>query len=97
MAVAISARAVKKVRAMLGARLRALRQRGGFTQQELGRRAKLSGKFIGEVERGEKSITLDSLHRLSRALRTTLAEMVSMDASRNGSSRHAARRQPARR
>jgi len=28
----------------------------------------LSGKFIGEVERGEKSISLDSLTRISEAL-----------------------------
>jgi transcriptional regulator with XRE-family HTH domain len=79
MAVAMSTRAVKKVRAVLGARLRALRTDLGLTQRGLGRRAGLSGKFIGEVERGEKSITIDSLYPISRALRTPLGDVASLD------------------
>jgi len=90
MAVAMSTRAVKKVRAILGARLRALRGDLGFTQRGLGRRAGLSGKFIGEVERGEKSITIDSLYLLSRALGTPLGDLASMD-------NHRARRRPRKR
>lgn len=31
----------------------------------LGRRSNLSGKFIGEVERGEKSVSVDSLYHVS--------------------------------
>ena len=75
----MSTRAVKKVRAILGARLRGLRGELGFTQRGLGRRAGLSGEFIGEVERGEKSITIDSLYLLSRALRTPLGDLASLD------------------
>jgi transcriptional regulator with XRE-family HTH domain len=82
MAVAMSTRAVKKVRAILGSRLRALRGQLGWTQRGLGRRAGLSGKFIGEVERGEKSITIDSLYLISRALRTPLDQLASMDGNR---------------
>lgn len=68
----MSTRAVKKVRAILGARLRALRAELGFTQRGLGRRAGLSGKFIGEVER-------DSLYLISRALRIPLGDLTSLD------------------
>jgi transcriptional regulator with XRE-family HTH domain len=85
MAVALSTRAVKKVRAILGARLRSLRTEMGLTQRALGRRAGLSGKFIGEVERGEKSITIDSLYLISRALGTPLDELASMKELRKGS------------
>ncbi len=35
--------------------------------------AELSGKFIGEVERGEKSISVDSLYRIATALKIPLA------------------------
>ena len=38
------------------------------TSAGFGRRAQLSDKFIGEVKRGEKSISIDSLVRLARAL-----------------------------
>ena len=83
----MSIRAVKKVRAILGARLRGLREERGYTQRGLGRRAGLSGKFIGEVERGEKSITIDSLYRLARALRTPLDQMTSLNGRPKGRTR----------
>lgn len=41
---------------------------GALSQDRLGKAAGLSGKFIGEVERGEKSISVDSLYRVSIAL-----------------------------
>ena len=75
----MSSRAVKKVRVVLGVRVRALREDLGYTQRALGRRARLSGKFIGEVERGEKSITIDSLYRVAQALKTPLGELTSMN------------------
>lgn len=34
----------------------------------LGKRAGLSAKFVGELERGEKSPTLDTLAAIARAL-----------------------------
>jgi acyl-coenzyme A synthetase/AMP-(fatty) acid ligase len=40
------------VRKFLGQRLRALRKQRRLSQERLGDRAGLSGKFIGEVERG---------------------------------------------
>ena len=86
----MSSRAVKKVRVVLGGRVRALREDLGYTQRALGRRARLSGKFIGEVERGEKSITIDSLYLISRALGTPLSELASV----NG--HHPARRRSTR-
>jgi transcriptional regulator with XRE-family HTH domain len=64
----MSSRAVKKVRVVLGGRVRALR----------------------EVERGEKSITIDSLYRVAQALKTPLGDLTSM----NG---HPTTRRPRRR
>ena len=68
----MSARAVPHVRKFLGQRLRELRKQRGLSQERLGDRAALSGKFIGEVERGEKSISIDSLYRVSLALEVPL-------------------------
>ncbi len=72
----MSQRAVPKLRVALGRRLRELRGRGGWSQERLGTRAGLSGKFIGEVERGEKSINLDNLAHIARALRLPLVALV---------------------
>jgi transcriptional regulator with XRE-family HTH domain len=60
------------VRKFLGQRLRAFRKQRRLSQEALGQRAGLSGKFIGEVERGDKSISLDSLYRVAAVLRVPL-------------------------
>src|SRR5262245_21423471 len=78
----MSERAVKHVRIFLGQRLRALRKQRGFSQERLGSRAGLSGKFIGEVERGEKSISIDSLYRVSVALEISLRELTDVRANK---------------
>jgi ribosome-binding protein aMBF1 (putative translation factor) len=71
-----SRRALPKLRAAFGRRLRELRGRRGWSQVMLGARAGVSAKFIGEVERGEKSISLDNLAYVARALRVPLATIV---------------------
>ncbi len=68
-------RAVKHVRKFLGQRLRVLRKQRLLSQERLGERAGLSGKFIGEVERGEKSISIDSLYHVAVALEVPLRDL----------------------
>ena len=75
-------RAVKHVRKFLGQRLRALRKQRALSQERLGDRSGLSGKFIGEVERGEKSISIDSLYRVSVALEIPLRELTDVRADK---------------
>src|SRR5260370_29659345 len=71
----MSDRAVPHVRKFLGQRLRELRKQRGLSQEQLGDRSSLSGKFIGEVERGDKSISIDSLYRVSVALEVPLRHL----------------------
>jgi len=78
----MSERAAKHVRKFLEQRLRALRKQRGFSQERLGDGAGLSGKFIGEVERGEKSISIDSLYRVSVALKISLRELTDVRADK---------------
>jgi transcriptional regulator with XRE-family HTH domain len=75
-------RAERQVRKFLGQRLRALRAQKDLTQQQLGERAGLSGKFIGEVERAEKSISVDNLYALAVALEIPLGHLADVPAPR---------------
>ncbi|PYM86960.1 MAG: hypothetical protein DME06_10475 [Candidatus Rokuibacteriota bacterium] len=87
----VTSRAARQVRSFLGERLRALRKQRGLSQERLGHRSDLSGKFIGEVERGEKSISIDSLYRVAVALDVPLATLtdVRLDGERSVNDREA--------
>jgi transcriptional regulator with XRE-family HTH domain len=78
----VAERAVPHVRRFLGQRLRALRKQRSLSQERLGRKARLSGKFIGEVERGEKSISIDSLYHVAVALEVPLRHLTDVRAGR---------------
>ena len=75
-------RAVPHVRQFLGQRVRELRKQRGFSQERLGSQSSLSGKFIGEVERGEKSISIDSLYKVSVSLGVPLGQLTNVARSR---------------
>jgi transcriptional regulator with XRE-family HTH domain len=57
-------RLVEKV----GQRVRQLRSEKGWTQSELAAACGLQQSYIGQIERGEKNITISTLERLLDAL-----------------------------
>jgi transcriptional regulator with XRE-family HTH domain len=65
-----------KPRRLLGEAIRRHRQRARLTQETLAEKAELSVVFISEIECGKKTISVDSLHRIARALKTRLARLV---------------------
>jgi len=52
----------------VGLRIRSYRLHQGMTQEELAERADLHNTYIGQVERGEKNLTLISLEKILTAL-----------------------------
>lgn len=56
------------IRLLFGRRLRALRKLRGLTQEELGERSDVSGKLVGQIERGEGNPTLEVIADLATAL-----------------------------
>ncbi len=59
---------------VVGQRIRAHRQKAGMTQEELAERAELHHTYIGQVERGEKNLTLRSLERILDALELSFSD-----------------------
>jgi transcriptional regulator with XRE-family HTH domain len=59
----------------LGARIRELRLGRGETQETLAERSGLHRNFVGGIERGERNVTVRSLHRISKALRVHIREL----------------------
>lgn len=60
----------------LGARVRELRLRRGWTQETLGERSGLSYKFIGEIERGTANPTIDSIEMIAKAFALDVEDML---------------------
>ena len=55
-------------RKLLATAIRQHRKKAKLTQEKLGEKADLNAKYIGEVERSEKTISVDALVRLATAL-----------------------------
>lgn len=60
---------------LLGKRIRTLRTLKGWTQQELGNRADINYKFLGEIERGKQNPSFNSLIKIVEALEVEVPEL----------------------
>lgn len=59
----------------LGERLRAYRTQRGWSQEELAERADLHTTYIGQLERGEKNATIESISKVAAALDISLSKL----------------------
>ena len=67
----------------LGRRIRALRTEQGMTQERLANMAMLSGKFLGEVERGASTISIDRLTKVAEVLGVELKDFLENEHERS--------------
>lgn len=61
---------------IVGEAIRIERQRNGFTQAELAEESGLHHNYIGQIERGEKSMTIVSLHKICLALGLGMGDLL---------------------
>ena len=66
----------EKLQKTFGAAVRAEREAKALTQEKLAEKADLSLNFIGNVERGEKMASLETIMRVAAALKLTGAELL---------------------
>jgi transcriptional regulator with XRE-family HTH domain len=62
--------------AAFGAELRRLREQRGLTQEQLGAAVGIHATYVGDVERGERNVSLRNIIRLGRALDASPSELV---------------------
>jgi len=65
----------QKLKILLGKRIRSLRLSKGWTQQELGEKADISYKFLGEIERGKQNPSFVMLVKIADAFKIELIEL----------------------
>jgi transcriptional regulator with XRE-family HTH domain len=63
-------------KALFGQRLRAARVEIALSQEELADQAELHRTYIGQVERGERNISVDNMEKLAEAVGQDLWRML---------------------
>ena len=61
-------------RKIIGDAIRAYRKKAAFTQEKLAEIVELNPKYIGEVERGEKIISIEALLRIAKAVKVPIRD-----------------------
>ena len=61
-------------RKLIGEAIRLRRKRTGLTQEKLAERADLNPKYLGEIERGEKIISIEALLRIAAAVKIPIRD-----------------------
>lgn len=60
-----------------GGLIRELRSQAGLSQEEFGDLCGLHRTYIGAIERGEKTVTIQTAYKLANALHLSLSEVFS--------------------
>jgi transcriptional regulator with XRE-family HTH domain len=69
--------ALMKLRVIVARNLRVLRKQKGLTQEELAFQAGINRNYVGQIEREEKSPTIDVIERLAASLSVMADELLS--------------------
>jgi transcriptional regulator with XRE-family HTH domain len=64
---------IEKVRRDIGRNIRNFRKRASMSQEKLAEAADLHPVYVSQVERGKKAVSVETLWKLSKALRVTMA------------------------
>ena len=59
-----------------GQRLRELRKKAGFSQEQFAQRCELDRTYVGGIERGERNLSLRNIEVLARALDVTISDLM---------------------
>jgi transcriptional regulator with XRE-family HTH domain len=67
-----------KLRAIVARNLRVMRRQKGLTQEELAFLAGINRNYVGQIEREEKSPTVDTVEKLAISLSVGADELLSI-------------------
>jgi transcriptional regulator with XRE-family HTH domain len=65
----------KNIQTALGARIRKLRKAQEWSQERLAESSDMHWTYIGQVERGERNLTLKSIQAIAKALNLKISEL----------------------
>lgn len=69
-------RSLSSAHVAFGNEVRRGRQEKGWTQEELGHKAGLHATYIGDIERGERNVSLENILKIAKSLKVPAADLV---------------------
>jgi transcriptional regulator with XRE-family HTH domain len=66
----------KNIQATLGARIRQLRKEREWSQEDLAAASGMHWTYIGQVERGERNLTIQSIRSIAKGLNLKMSELL---------------------
>jgi transcriptional regulator with XRE-family HTH domain len=66
----------RKIYRLLGETIRARRKKARLSQEQLAEKADLTRNYIGDIERAEKKITLETLAKIAKALKCRVRDLI---------------------
>ncbi len=64
------------IKQKLGARIKDLRIKQGFSQEELASKCHLHRTYISDIERGERNVSIENVERIANALDIDPSELL---------------------
>ena len=64
------------IKQKLGARIKDLRIKQGFSQEELAGKCDLHRTYISDIERGERNVSIENVERIAKALDIDPSELL---------------------
>jgi transcriptional regulator with XRE-family HTH domain len=65
----------RRIYRVLGEAVRAKRKKSRLSQEQLAEKADLTRNYIGDIERADKKITLETLAKLAKALKCRVRDL----------------------
>lgn len=66
---------LKKIRKAFGEQVRSLRKAKGFSQEEFAHECGLHRSYMGDIERGERNLSIDNIAKIASPLGVTISEL----------------------
>jgi transcriptional regulator with XRE-family HTH domain len=67
--------AMSEIVKKIGERIRLIRREKGLSQEQLGELSDLHTNYVGQIERGEKNLTIESLEKVVQALEISMEQL----------------------
>ena len=67
---------IEDIKQKIGKKIKELRIKEGYSQEELASYAKLHRTYISDIERGERNVSIENIEKIAKALKIELNELL---------------------